>query len=146
MQREKLMRKNSGYQRPSLVSLLQRDTADRAGYRAEVTGYATLFAVRIAGQNDTTTITGRQIDRLFRYIRVSRLANACRPIIQILRTRYRNLLTILLRSWSYCSLLRLPENDSRRYQQVDQRQRQADFPAEGHYRHNADAVTTHESK
>lgn len=46
--------------------LLQRDTADRAGYRAEVTGYATLFAVRIAGQNDTTTITGRQIDRLFR--------------------------------------------------------------------------------
>ncbi len=45
----------------------------------------------------------------------------------------RNLLTILLRSWSYCPLLRLPENDSRRYQQVDQRQRQADFPAEGHY-------------
>ena len=36
----------------------------------------------------------------------------------------RNLLTILLRSWSYCPLLRLPENDSRRYQQVDQRQRQ----------------------
>ncbi len=96
------MRKNSGYQRPSLVSAFcarysRPGRLPRRGYRLR-----NALAVRVAGQNDTTTITGRQIDRSSGYIRVSRLANACRPIIQYYEPGCRNLLTILLRSWSYC--------------------------------------------
>src|SRR5690606_16767185 len=48
------------------LSFLQRDTAHRTRYRTQVTGNATLFAVRIAGKHDTSTVARRQIYRLFR--------------------------------------------------------------------------------
>jgi hypothetical protein len=52
MQREKLMRKKSGYQRPSSVSAFCSEMQPTGRHGAQVARYATLFAVGVAGQDD----------------------------------------------------------------------------------------------
>ena len=57
-----------------LLSLLQRDAVHRAGYRTQVAGHATLFAVRIAGQHNAAAVARWQIDLLFRVVHCLPLA------------------------------------------------------------------------
>lgn len=76
MQREKLMRKKSGYQRPSRFSFLQRDATHRARHGAQVAGHAALFAVGVAGQDNAAAITRRQVHRFFRVLQGVAFAKA----------------------------------------------------------------------
>ena len=69
MQREKLIRKNSGIPPAVLVlGRLQRDAVDGARDRAQVAGDAALAAVGIARQDDASAPARRQIRLLFRIL------------------------------------------------------------------------------
>src|SRR5471030_2523833 len=87
MQREKLIRKNSGYQRPSAVSAFCNEmqlTGQATAHRLQATQRSAPSGSRVS------TIRPRNRGAVFTgtsgYISVSRLLNACIPIIQILRS------------------------------------------------------------
>src|SRR5471030_335529 len=86
IQREKLIRKNSGYQRPSLCSAFCNEiqaTGQATAHRLQATQRSSPSGSRvntIRPRNRGGGLTGTS-----GYICVSRLLNACMPIIQILR-------------------------------------------------------------
>ncbi len=143
-----LMRKNSDTA-AIFWFRLQRALPDRPPRTGYVRANAAPFAVRVAREHVIrVTVTGgnrpaldiiRVLSRVSR-THAGRSSRYCVP-------ECRNLLSIPFKVGLCVLLLRPPQNDSRRYySKVDERQRQQTFQPKRHYRHNADAVTTHESK
>lgn len=76
MQREKLMRKKSGTSDRLRFQLSAGRCNPPARHGAQVAGYATLFAIGVAGQYDAAAIARRQVHRFFRVLQGVAFAKA----------------------------------------------------------------------